>query len=85
MYMLDACSVQVFVSGSNGTAELVEDGYTSINEDLSATIDLTEYLMKGFNRISITTIYNDCAADKVSLTDGSAWRSANSYSTVLVL
>jgi hypothetical protein len=57
--------VQVFVSNSEGTSPMIGDGYTGSIDEFSGSIDLLESLAVGSNRISITTIYNKCSADKV--------------------
>jgi hypothetical protein len=57
--------VQVFVSNSEGTSPMIGDGYTGGIDEFSGSIDLLDALAVGSNRISITTIYNKCSADKV--------------------
>lgn len=59
--------MQVFVSNNDGTSPLVGDGYTGSVDEYNGSIDIVDALVKGVNRISITTIYNKCSADKVSV------------------
>ena len=58
-------NLQVFVSNSEGTSPMIGDGYTGGIDEFSGSIDLMGALAAGSNRISITTIYNKCSADKV--------------------
>ena len=57
--------LQVFVSNSAGTSPMIGDGYTGSINEFSGSVDLLDALAVGSNRISITTIYNKCSADKV--------------------
>lgn len=53
------------MSNSEGTSPMIGDGYTGSIDEFSGSIDLLDSLANGSNRISITTIYNKCSADKV--------------------
>ena len=44
---------------------MIGDGYTGSIDEFSGSVDLLDALAVGSNRISITTIYNKCSADKV--------------------